>query len=624
MKNSILLTLTFLISLTAQASTHWVSPTGTAAWGNCVGGSPLSGTRACSLLTANAKATAGDLVYLRAGIYNLEGGIGIRPSNSGSHGNMITFQAFTGEMPTITNGSDPFWLSVSYVSIKGITFSGQFSRTWGRIRDGANHNEIANCTFTTNGGVALLVDGGSNQRWATHNWIHNNTFTVTGQAHGTEGSGCTDGGGDVMHVGSNYGTYPGNTVDDDNNNTIENNVFNHAPHAALENYGLRTVIRNNVFHNEPWSAGCTGGKNPAIYSSSNPNYTTYNGMYGHRNVEIDDDYIRTNVNALIEGNRFGFAAANQDNDGADGLTIAAPQNIIRYNFVFAAMNPGLLLKAHFGGARGSFGNGGTYNRIYNNTLFQNGYGYPWAHTCKLSTCPWPQSNVSLYEPGSGQGNVLKNNLMYLSASYKNYGSDVMDKGRPSNGWSEIDHVANNWCTGSQKGGDTGRDGVHGCAAKGDPKFSNPDLTNPSSATLPDLSLQAGSPAIDGGTYLTTATNSGNSSTSLAVADAMYFQDGTWGSDLSRPAAGLGGTMQADWIAIGDVSNTVQISSITYGPYNAPSGTITLASPKTWSNGAHIWLYKKSDGAIVLSGSKPDYGASEFVSGGRGAQKGLLP
>lgn len=77
------------------------------------------------------------------------------------------------------------------------------------------------------------------------------------------------------------------------------------------------------------------------------------------------------------------------------------------------------------------------------------------------------------------------------------------------------------------------------------------------------------------------------------------------------AAGLGGTMQADWIAVGTVSNTVQISSITYGAYNSPGCTITLASPITWASSAPVWLYKKSDGTQVLYGTAPDYGASEY-------------
>jgi len=121
-----------------------------------------------------------------------------------------------------------------------------------------------------------------------------------------------------------------------------------------------------------------------------------------------------------------------------------------------------------------------------------------------------------------------------------------------------------------------------------------------------LNLQSSSGAINGGTYLTQANGSGNNSTTLVVNDALYFQDGTWGSDLARGAAG---NYYADWIAIGTVNNVVQISSINYS-----TNTIALKSPMTWSDKANIWLYKDSSGKQVLSGSAPDYGAYEYVSG----------
>jgi hypothetical protein len=600
------------------AATHWVSSSGTATWANCTGVAPLTGTATCSLGTANNNAAAGDLVYLRAGTYDAGGGVGIQPQNSGTSSARITFEAYTGETPTITDGSDPFWLSVSYVTLNGITFSGQFASTWGRIDQGASHDEIVNCNFTTNGGggMEFLVTGAANKKWVTNNWIHGNTFTVTGKANGDGGAGCTDGGGDVMDIGVAYGTYSGNSNDNDNNNTVENNVFDHAPHAELENYGLYTVMRNNVFHNEPWSPGCKSWTNDPVYSALNPNDTAMNGMFGHRNSEFDDDYTRPATYVLIEGNRFGFAGVNQANDGADGLTLAAPQNIVRYNFMFAAMNPGLLLKGKQNGGNGSFGNGGTYNRVYNNTFYQEGWGYAWGLTCGLVTCPWPESAVSLYEAGSGQGNVLKNNIFYLSAGYTTFGSDVMDKGEPSNGWAEVTYTINNWCSGTQKGGNTDASGNTGCSKSGNPMFNNPDLSNPASTTLPDLSLQSTSPAIDGGASLTTTTNAGNNSTSLSVADALYFQDGTWGADISKPPAGMGGTLQADWIAIGTVSNVVQISSVSYGTTTSTAGSITLASPMTWASGAPVWLYKKSDGSVVLAGAAPDYGASEYGTTGQ--------
>jgi hypothetical protein len=120
--------------------------------------------------------------------------------------------------------------------------------------------------------------------------------------------------------------------------------------------------------------------------------------------------------------------------------------------------------------------------------------------------------------------------------------------------------------------------------------------------LPDLRLKPNSPAIDGGTHLTLTNGAGHNSTTLIVDDAMYFQDGSWGSDLAR-----GITLFPDWIAIGSLDNVVEIASIDYS-----TNTITLKSPMSWNDRDKVWLYKKSDGARVLYGSAPDYGAYEFV------------
>ena len=583
--------------------------------------------------------------------------------------------AYTGETPNIstTGTGDGFDLmGLSYVRISGITFTLNGNGSF-RIQQGANHNEIDNCTFNSPNGwnLSFLINANATSSWATHNWIHDNTFTTSGSAHGNAGTGCTDGGGDTLDIGAPGGTWS-QTTDLDNNNTIENNVFAHAPHANTDNYGEYTVFRNNVYHNEPWSSGCTNtsiwppdfSQGTSAYSSSTayalgnvvssganfyvsvqnsntgnavtntswwqsagtcsacvPNYSSYEGLYAHRNAQISEDYQRTATYVLVEGNRYGYSGINDTNGVGDNFDLAAPQNIVRFNFLYASMDNNLVFKYGWGDAVGSGGNGGTYNRVYNNTMYMGGYGYPLGLTCTAvmlaagnESCPQSDANTDTYAgSNSGIGNVFKNNLLYSGDGYSTWGSDfisgAIEGSSPpygvGNGWLDLSIPAsNNWCSGPQPSGTP----AGACTASGNPNFNNPDLSNPASTTLPDLSLQSGSPAINGGTYLTTAINSGTSSTTLTVADALYFQDGTWGSDLSRPAAGLGGTMQADWIAIGTVTNVVQISSVTYGAYNAPAGTITLVSPMTWSNGAPIWLCKKSDGAVVLNGAAPNYGA----------------
>ncbi len=134
-----------------------------------------------------------------------------------------------------------------------------------------------------------------------------------------------------------------------------------------------------------------------------------------------------------------------------------------------------------------------------------------------------------------------------------------------------------------------------------PGFLNTDLSDKTSLVLPDLRLRAGSPCIDAGIPLTQASGAGSDSTVLVVADALMFQDGSWGSALTH-----GVTHFPDWIAVGTVENIVRIAAIDYA-----TKTITLASPMSWTDGAKIWLYSDSGGRRVLKGSAPDIGAHEI-------------
>lgn len=109
----------------------------------------------------------------------------------------------------------------------------------------------------------------------------------------------------------------------------------------------------------------------------------------------------------------------------------------------------------------------------------------------------------------------------------------------------------------------------------------------------DFTLQTGSPAINAGCPLTNVnTADSGSGTTLILDETAFFQDGWAGVD-------------ADWIAVGSPTNTVQISSIDYN-----SDIITLATPISRSDGDPVYLYRDSDGTRVLYGSAPDIGAVE--------------
>ena len=394
----------------------------------------------------------------------------------------------------------------------------------------------------------------------------------------------------MIRIGGAYSAATDNdsTTEQCDFNTVEYNSIAYAGHALMDTYGGYNVVRGNIMHNEGWITDYSGGG--CTYSPMP------NGKYGHRGLQTTEDFGRPHQYVLVEGNRFGFSSANPNNPGEANYAITSPSTIVRYNYSFGAHQSGIGTKWYGAypqraDALAHRGQGGTgpYNiRIYNNTTFWNGHTYPFMKSPQpgCTTCPGKLAGINVYSLALDV--VVKNNIAYDNYSYTLYGYDItVDSGKNPADYPESITEVNNWKTSS-----------------GDPQFTNPDVTQPSSPTLPDLTLRSSSKAINQGTHLTRAKGSGSSSRTLVVADAMYFQDGTWGSDLAR-----GVSFFPDWIAIGAVTNVVQISRIDYS-----TNTITLASPMLWADGAPIWLYKKSDGAKVLVGAGPDLGASEFGAG----------
>jgi hypothetical protein len=668
----------FFFARGVSAATYWVSPTGAAAWASCSGVTPLNSTSACSLGIANTNAAAGDTVYLRGGTYTVNTiyGAAIAPAHSGTcasspclggvGANKITFSAYTGETPILQQANTTNIMvgidieGKNWIKVTGITFK-NFTFYLADIEGGSSYNEISYNQFTADSGYepGVWFDiGGFNGTagWSVHNWIHHNYISKK-----QSNDPCAEA-VDLVRIG-NAETNP--TAADDYN-TFENNYLEYGGHSTLYTSSKHNVVKDNIAHNEPWISGCmswqqqtsassltigTGSKSlitqtglgstyaknypiSIIYASDYsqvmggtvtsydsgtgalvvnvtastgsgtysswilsqknvPYYinSAYNGLYGHRNFAIgDSDPYNNNLN-LVEGNRIGFGSTNPGNGGSTNLDLESPGNIVRYNFIYGGMDSGI----YFKWANGSAGTGGVRNYVFNNTIYHNGYGWNTAVYGGMNVA-YNGEGIAQFTYGGNTNNVVKNNI-----AFGNSQGDICSLGWHGNNTctpSSIDTVINNWLTN----------------VNGDPKFTNPDLSDPTSQNLfssvhgytanpiPDLTLQSGSGAIDGGTYLTTANGSGSNSISLVVADAFYFQDGTWGSDLAR-----GVTMFPDWIAVGTVNNTVQISSINYS-----TNTITLASPISWSNGDHIWLYKNSSGTVVLSGTAPDIGAYEYV------------
>jgi len=507
-------------------------------------------------------------VVLRAGTYRTP----LAPAHSGTSGAKITWRNYNGEYVLISNNSvfDGYYYynvllwTQSWQVFDGINIKGDYT---GPNANGdnvmvlavwysSNYNEFRNMDIDGNGGGRVTWRSDSKARPCLHNWIHNCTFHDIG----------------YMYFGSNnlVDQSIGPQVEDGNDYiTIENCDFHHNGHCNLEVCSRFSVIKNNFMHNEGWLTNNTGYPVASYLPDTVPPAASAN-LWGHRNCCMQSwtgTYDR--MCQLVENNRFGTVGPPAEDSGGENLTICAPGNVIRYNEMFNPINNAVLFKQ---GASRPNSLWGDYNAFYNNAIYKSGrynntigiYGI-WQGYGIFA--PWWTGNYARV------GNAVINNIINSTGGSKEIDMDPT-----------VNTIANNFL-----------------AASGNPKFVNTNVNDPTSLTAPDFSLQAGSPCINAGTNLTLANGSGFGSTSLTVANAMFFQNGTWGSDLAR-----GVTLFPDWIAIGTVGNVVQISSINYD-----TNVITLASPMTWADKAPIWLYKNSSGVRVLYGRAPDIGAHEF-------------
>ena len=544
-----------------STATYWVSPNGTATWAGSRSDTPLSGSACASIATANANAEAGDTVYFRGGKYSYA----LQPAHSGLKGSPIVFSAYGTEDVVFTvldddHGRWGFVLSrKSWIKIAGMRFLN--CACFFHIGPDSHYNEIASCTFDTGSfDYSVGYTGGTKAPTqadgSTHNWFHHCVFTKYGKldlAKSGTGTYVNDNGTIRFSAG-----YADNTA----HNTIENCVFSYGGHDCLDLGGRWNVVRNNVFHNEE-------AYYRNVYGSLLSRNDTVSGYFGNRCIHVSNagDAVGTAFHNLIEGNRIGFAGTPPDDDGSCGIENAGAHTVVRFNDIYA--NGGMGYYSKMQGVHESSVRSGSWGRVYNNNFFANGFGDASIDTqFKHGICVWSYTTFADWP----ENVVIKNNIVYNNYNEWRVGS--------TNILPQVDYENN---------------------FNRDPGFLNTDLSDKTSMVLPDLRLRAGSPCIDAGIPLTQASGVGSDSTVLVVADALMFQDGSWGSALTH-----GVTHFPDWIAVGTVENSVRIAAIDYA-----TKTITLASPMSWTDGAKIWLYSDSGGRRVLKGSAPDIGAHEI-------------
>jgi len=491
-----------------------------------------------TIARANRTLVAGDTVYIKAGTYRDDT---IAPVHSGtSEDGRITYRSYGDDTVVISNAvNQAVGLrldAASYITVHGITFSQQ--HRFLLIGNGSSNNTVAYCNFDdarlTDGAVATWA-GSAIRGSSQHNWIHHCRFSRYGY-YNADDIGC------VLDIGSES-----DRADETRYNLIEDSVFFHGGHHVVGVYGKYNVIRFNYFHNEPWSMGTAASDRGAV-------------LYGNRNLSFSG-YSENGGRNLFEGNRVGYSSDPSDNNGASGVALNSSGNIVRHNAFFHNNSAGVSMSV-----TRSYLQSVRHNRVYHNTFFNNGHN-PGNPTDHMSS----GIGFGIYSGALVvEDNAFVNNLLYAHRiPFGEYNINTPDR----RGLIAAQLLANNW------DGDT----------QGDPLFvdARTESGDPTDATAPDLRLQASSPCIDKGTYLTTIVSPAGSGTSFVVVDAGYFTDG-WG---------ISG-VQGDEIQLFGTSQAARVASINY-----ETNAITVDRHVSWVQHQGVCL--------AYEGSAPDVGAYEL-------------
>ena len=317
-----------------------------------------------TLKPANDKAVAGDVIYLRGGVYSQESDQYhsiIHPKNSGYDGAYIAYKNYANEDVVLTGCYQPILLAnpaAEYITIDGMTVDGGnrdtslvdiFAMIYG------NHNVLQNCRLTnlrTNSDwwKGIYITG-------SYNKILNCSISNVGHSISAESSGIGDG---VWVEGSH--------------NLIENNDVSNCGHNGLLLRGQYNIAKGNILHGE-------------IYRSCE----VHSSGAGNSHLVFDSNVVR---------NSAGFTPGPC---AAYGMQVDAPYAIIRRNLFFNNHGHGLEVWAMIGGATGA------HMRIYNNDSSQNGIG---AGVGAQEGYGIEINQVSESVPGDLRDVVIKNNVLY--------------------------------------------------------------------------------------------------------------------------------------------------------------------------------------------------------------------
>jgi hypothetical protein len=225
---------------------------------------------------------------------------------------------------------------------------------------------------------------------------------------------------------------------------------------------------------------------------------------------------------------------------------------VRRNIFYYCDSSGVALSADGGNT-----NDASDNHVYSNVFFHNGYPAfdEWDPTKSgMMLARWVDDAAH----NAMTGVAIRNNIFHENQLYAIYFYYVIR---------EEQAVSDNW----EEAGDPGFLSIAGTA-------------DPFDFDLFDFHLQATSPCIDSGGFLTWTTSAGTDGTTLVVEDAGYFTDGN-------------GLVEGDMIQLEGQGAAVTVTDVDYA-----TSTLVVATPLSWAAGTGV--------SLPYFGARPDQGAYE--------------
>lgn len=447
----------------------------------------------------------------------------IQPNRSGTEANLITYANYADDIVVITKVSNAVDLRQrSYIVVDGLRLINPTGNAgWVNLRENSTHNVIKNCYMEA---IADRWAGIYIEEGSHYNKIINNTLVGK----------C--GFDDLIYIKKNA-TY----------NLVQGNRLEGGAHASIELQGRdgpvhHNIIRQNYIRN--------------IYHTGINVYTNANWTLIEQNT-IEDSGSICGEQDCLENTCGSSGDRAMPRDRHPGIQVGTQNSIFRNNIV---TNSGVAmqLESYIGYGEPTT----TNNRIYHNTFYANYWGI-------FINCSGPVyenyflnniiRNQKVREIRSTIGSSPKNNYYrrndVLGATIQ-YDPD---------GQVDLAFLETNYPALFQKN------------LSVNPKFVNEETG--------DLKLQASSPLVDKGEFLTVTATAGTG-TKIFVEDAAYFLDG-WG------------LIPGDKIRLEGRETTQQVLAVDYN-----TNVITVSQKITWNSGQGIGLNH--------GGLSPDLGATEVI------------